>query len=142
MKPSRATANEPAVPKYRYSRTLRRPPGFRVRCGRGSTSLLQGYSARTIAAAGAVRDSPTRANARLRARQMNNAFKLWVGQSVVLQVVLGDLKVPLRGKLTKDAPETVRMSVGEGWEIDIYKAMIVTVEADAMAFIPAFGVMA
>lgn len=71
---------------------------------------------------------------------MEIAFQPLVGRSVVLQVALGDLKIPLRGKLTRDAAETVRMSVGDGWEIDIYKAMIVAAEEDAMAFVPAIGV--
>jgi hypothetical protein len=31
----------------------------------------------------------------------------------------------------------VRMRIGEGWDVDIYKAMILTVEEDGMAMIPA-----
>ena len=68
---------------------------------------------------------------------MDNAYKLWVGQPVVLQVVLGDIKVPLRGKLLNDAGDTVRMRIGDGWDVDIYKAMILAVEEDAMALLPA-----
>jgi hypothetical protein len=37
----------------------------------------------------------------------------------------------------KEGGETVRMRVGDGWDIDIYKAMILTVEKDGMALIPA-----
>jgi len=48
-----------------------------------------------------------------------------------------DIKVPLRGRLLKEGGETVRMRVGDGWDIDIYKAMILTVEKDGMALIPA-----
>jgi hypothetical protein len=68
---------------------------------------------------------------------MINAFQPWVGQAVVLQVALGDIKVPLRGKLLKDSEETVRMRIGEGWDVDIYKAMILAVEKDGMALFPA-----
>lgn len=68
---------------------------------------------------------------------MINAFQPWVGQSVVLQVALGDIKVPLRGKLLKDSEETVRMRIGEGWDVDIYKVMILAVEKDGMALFPA-----
>jgi hypothetical protein len=64
---------------------------------------------------------------------MANVFNTWVGQEVVLQVALGDIKVPLRGRLLKDGEETVRMRIGEGWDVDIYKAMILTVDQDAMA---------
>ena len=68
---------------------------------------------------------------------MEAGFNAWLGQAVVLQVVLGDIKVPLRGRLLKEGGETVRMRVGDGWDIDIYKAMILTVEKDGMALIPA-----
>ncbi len=68
---------------------------------------------------------------------MNSAFKIWVGQPVVLQVALGSIKVPVRGKLLKDDGDTVRIRVGEGWDVDIYKEMILAVEEDAMVLLPA-----
>ena len=68
---------------------------------------------------------------------MQTGFNGWVGQSVVLQVALGDIKVPLRGKLLKESTETVRMRIGDGWDVDIYKAMILDVEEDRIATIPA-----
>ena len=68
---------------------------------------------------------------------MENAYKAWVGQSVLLQVALGDIKVPLRGTLLKDGTETVRMRIGEGWDVDIYKSMIMTVEHDSMVLLSA-----
>jgi hypothetical protein len=67
---------------------------------------------------------------------MDSAFAAWVGVPVVLQVVLGDIKVPLRGTLLKDGGETVRVKV-DGWDIDIYKSMILAVEEDAMVLLPA-----
>ena len=68
---------------------------------------------------------------------MKSAFKTWVGQAVVLQVAVGDIKVPLRGKLLQDGNETVRMRIGEGWDVDMYKEMIMAVEQDAMVLLPA-----
>ena len=68
---------------------------------------------------------------------MDIAFKPWIGQPVVLKVALGDIKVPLRGKLLKEGSETVRMRIGDGWDIDIYKAMILAVEQDSMTLFPA-----
>jgi len=68
---------------------------------------------------------------------MEAGYNAWLGQAVVLQVALGDIKVPLRGRLLKEGGDTVRMRVGDGWDIDIYKAMILTVEKDGMALIPA-----
>lgn len=65
---------------------------------------------------------------------MDNAYATWVGQAVVLQVVLGDIKVPLRGRLLKDSGEAVRIRIGGGWDVDIYKSMILAVEEDAAGF--------
>jgi hypothetical protein len=68
---------------------------------------------------------------------MDRPYSTWIGQPVVLQVALGNIKVPLRGKLLKDGGETVRMRIGEGWDVDIYKAMILAVEQDVMSPLPA-----
>jgi hypothetical protein len=68
---------------------------------------------------------------------MKAGFDTWLGHAVVLQVALGDIKVPLRGRLLKEGGETVRMRIGEGWDVDIYKAMIVGVEEDGMAVVAA-----
>jgi hypothetical protein len=68
---------------------------------------------------------------------MDNAYESWIGQPVVLQVALGEIRVPLRGRLLKDAGETLRMRIGEGWDVDIYKTMVLAVEEDAMALLPA-----
>ena len=67
---------------------------------------------------------------------MDSAYAAWVGLPVVLQVALGDIKVPLRGTMLKDGGETVRMRI-EGWDVDIYKTMILAVEEDAMVLHPA-----
>jgi len=37
----------------------------------------------------------------------------------------------------KDGGETLRIRIGDGWDVDIYKAMILAVEEDTMALIPA-----
>jgi hypothetical protein len=68
---------------------------------------------------------------------MDGGYGDWIGHPVVLQVALGDIKVPLRGRLLKDGGDTVRMRIGDGWDVDIYKAMILTVEEDAMGLLPA-----
>jgi hypothetical protein len=86
---------------------------------------------------GALRDSHSRQAVSLRGPRVDNAFKAWIGQPVVLQVALGDIKVPLRGKLLKDGEETIRMRIGDGWDVDIYKTMILAVEEDSMVLLPA-----
>ena len=68
---------------------------------------------------------------------MQTSFNVWLGHAVVLQVALGDIQVPLRGKLLKEGGDTVRMRIGEGWDVDIYKNMILCVEEDGLALMPA-----
>ncbi len=70
---------------------------------------------------------------------MDSAYAPWIGQAVVLQVALGELKVPLRGKLLKDNGGTVRVRIGDGWDVDVYKDMILAVEEDASARVSAFA---
>ena len=72
---------------------------------------------------------------------MDNAFAPWIGQAVVLQVALGEGKVALRGKLVKDCGDAVRVRLGEnngqGWDVDIYKSMILAVEQDGVNIVAA-----
>src|SRR5262249_8887332 len=99
----------------------------------------------TIGARAPIRDSACvrtnyrsgRVLAAVRGSGMDSGYSAWIGQPVVLQVALGDIKVPLRGKLLKEAGDTVRMRIGDGWDVDIYKAMILAVEEDAMGLLPA-----
>lgn len=64
---------------------------------------------------------------------MPSAYASWVGQAVVLQVATGDLRVPLRGIILGETEGTIRFRVGETWDIDIYKPMILAVEQDNWA---------
>ena len=68
---------------------------------------------------------------------MNSAFAAWIGQPVVLQVALGDIKVPLRGRLLKEGSDTLRVRIGDTWDVDIYKTMVLAVEEDSMATVAA-----
>jgi hypothetical protein len=68
---------------------------------------------------------------------MQTGYNVWLGQAVVLQVALGDIQVPLRGKLLKESGDTVRMRIGDQWDVDIYKNMILKVEEDGLALMPA-----
>jgi hypothetical protein len=66
---------------------------------------------------------------------MPSTYSLWVGQAVVLQVATGDLRVPLRGVIVGESDGAIRFRIGEGWDIDIYKPMIMAVEQDNWATI-------
>jgi len=64
---------------------------------------------------------------------MPSVYAFWVGQAVILQVAADELRVPLRGVIVGESEYTVRFRVGEGWDIDIYKHMILVVEQDRWA---------
>ena len=64
---------------------------------------------------------------------MPSAYASWVAQAVILLVAADDLRVPLRGVIVGESETTVRFRVGEGWDIDIYKPMILAVEQDNWA---------
>ena len=64
---------------------------------------------------------------------MPSAYAPWIGQAVVLQVAADDLRVPIRGVIVGESENAVRFRVGEGWDIDIYKPMILAVEQDNWA---------
>ena len=55
-----------------------------------------------------------------------------MGQPVVLQVSAGNQNVPLRGTMLSESHEAVRMRIGEGWEIDVFKSLVVAVERDKL----------
>jgi hypothetical protein len=71
----------------------------------------------------------------LRGTTMPSAYSFWVGQAVILQVAADELRVPLRGVIVGESESAVRFRVGEGWDIDIYKHMILAVEQDNWASI-------
>jgi hypothetical protein len=64
---------------------------------------------------------------------MPGAYALWIGQAVTLQVAADELRVPLRGVIVGESDCTVRLRVGEGWDIDIYKHMVLAIEQDNWA---------
>jgi hypothetical protein len=64
---------------------------------------------------------------------MSSAYASWVGQAVVLQVAAADLRVPLRGIIVGESEGAIRIRIGDGWDIDIYKPMILAVEQDNWA---------
>jgi hypothetical protein len=63
--------------------------------------------------------------------QVQSAFAVWLGQAVVLQVASADFQVPLRGIIVGESDEALRFRIGESWDVDIYKSMILAVEEDS-----------
>jgi hypothetical protein len=64
---------------------------------------------------------------------MQSAYTSWMGQAVVLQVATADLRVPLRGIIVAETDEAIRLRIGNLWDVDIYKSMILAVEQDNWA---------
>lgn len=61
---------------------------------------------------------------------MQGAYSLWFGQPVVLQVAAGTMRVPLRGTIVGESHEAVRFRIGDGWDVDVYKNMILAIEEE------------
>lgn len=129
-------SNGPHVPETQYQRTSReKDDNFLPKC-----KTVRSYYLRTLAvplAAAAPCAILCHVRMNVEGAVMDSAYAAWVGLPVVLQVALGDIKVPLRGKLLKDGGDTIRMRIGDGWDVDIYKAMILTVEEDVMGLLHA-----
>jgi hypothetical protein len=61
---------------------------------------------------------------------MEGGYAVWMGQPVILRVVAGNLRVPLRGRLVSETDEVLRLRIAESWDVDIFKSMVVAVEHD------------
>ena len=61
---------------------------------------------------------------------MEGGYAVWMGQPVILRVVAGNLRVPLRGRLMAETNDILRLRIAESWDVDIFKSMVVAVEQD------------
>lgn len=61
---------------------------------------------------------------------MEGGYAIWMGQPVILRVVAGNLRVPLRGRLMAETNDVLRLRIAESWDVDIFKSMVVAVEQD------------
>jgi hypothetical protein len=61
---------------------------------------------------------------------MVGGYEIWMGQSVILRVIAGNLRVPLRGRLVSETTEVVRLRIADSWDVDIFKSMVLAVEHD------------
>ena len=64
---------------------------------------------------------------------MQSVYASWVGQAVILQVAADDLCVPLCGVIVGESETMLRIRVEEGWDMDIFKLMILAVQEDNCA---------
>src|SRR6266849_391133 len=61
---------------------------------------------------------------------MSKSYSAWVGRQVVLQIETGKSQVPLRGQVVNQSSIAVRFRLDGCWDVDIFKEMILGVEAD------------
>jgi hypothetical protein len=66
---------------------------------------------------------------------MQGGYEVWMGQPVILRVVAGSLRVPLRGRLLSETTEVVRLRIADSWDVDIFKTMVVGVEHDNPVYV-------
>lgn len=66
---------------------------------------------------------------------MEARYEVWMGQPVILRVVAGNLRVPLRGRLMSETNDMVRLRIAESWDVDIFKSMVVGVEHDNPVYV-------
>jgi len=61
---------------------------------------------------------------------MEGGYENWMGQTVILRVIAGNLRVPLRGRLVSESNDAVRLRISDSWDVDIFKSMVVGIEQD------------
>lgn len=61
---------------------------------------------------------------------MEGSYTVWMGQPVILRVVAGNLRVPVRGRLVSETGTVLRLRIAENWDVDIFKSMVVAIEQD------------
>jgi hypothetical protein len=61
---------------------------------------------------------------------MVSSFEQWFGKTVVLKLITGEARVPLRGIIIAESGDAVRFRIPGGWEIDVYKQLILGVERE------------
>jgi hypothetical protein len=61
---------------------------------------------------------------------MSKTYADWFGRQVVLQIDAGESPIPLRGLVVTESNNALRFRLDDRWEVDIYKEMILRVEAD------------
>lgn len=62
---------------------------------------------------------------------MEGGYAVWMGQPVILRVVAGNLRVPVRGRLVSETNDVLRIRIADNWDVDIFKSMVVAVEQDS-----------
>ena len=59
---------------------------------------------------------------------MQRTFEPWVGQAVVVQLAVGQVRLSVRGTLLKDRGETLLVTPDVGCDVEIPKAKLLAIE--------------
>jgi hypothetical protein len=70
-----------------------------------------------------------------RDNKMEGGYANWMGQPVILRVVTGNLRVPLRGRLISETNNSLRLRISDSWDVDIFKSMVANVEHDLPVYV-------
>jgi hypothetical protein len=62
---------------------------------------------------------------------MRSAYTVWIGQAIVLRLAAAGLQAPVPGIIVGESENAVRFRIGQGWDVDIPKSMILAVEEDS-----------
>ncbi len=62
--------------------------------------------------------------------EMECAYKAWTHHPVILHLLTDGIRVPLRGRLVGETAKALRIRVEETWDFDIFKSMVLGIEAD------------
>ena len=101
-----------------------------------STTLLAFIATCTIGQVGPLSENVVvRGSQAHEGGQMVGGYAIWMGQSVILRVVAGNLRVPLRGRLVSETTEVVRLRIADSWDVDIFKSMVLAVEHDNPVYV-------
>ncbi len=61
----------------------------------------------------------------------DSGYQVFLGLPVILQVVASELRISLRGTIVGETPTALRFRIGGGWDVDIFKSMVLAVEEDS-----------
>jgi hypothetical protein len=57
-------------------------------------------------------------------------FEPWLNKRVILRVAFAEVCVPLPGTLLSETPTALRFRIGDGWDVDIFKSMVLAIEPE------------
>jgi hypothetical protein len=61
---------------------------------------------------------------------MQSAYTVWIGHAVVLQLAAAGLRASVPGSIVGESENAIRFRIGQAWDVDIPKLMILAVEED------------